>query len=441
MSLNQLPAEIVAHLGSFCEDHALRSLCTTCKRLMEILERLSYRNLYLTETSKSGNAAFALAGGPRRKMINQINYVPGDPRPIKDDAHDASIKLSGSTSLVLKSLHIFFPSLETFRLDLRHWDLASYPGSTLHFADPPKIEEWEEPSWEAEPWANLLIHSFEALIKYPDVTTFSALEIFHLPPAYDTYACLFWSKRWGDLMSKLRTVNFQLAGFEGNGGINMTYAHQEFLCELAHGWFNGVPNLERVRVAGRADACIGGCPRPQAQHQYPEPIKWGSIEIPKLKAFELEWSRIDKGVPVFIERHLKSLEKIVLKHCFAGSKKYWWRLLDVVLRANPSELVELDVRPAMPQKDALDGADEHLGNITELEARSEKDNMPGVNQGPIRFVPIAVEGGHGWLEGIKEDEQDKDAWVSEREVVEKYAKVMALVERNRENVGLSLSSR
>ncbi|MBE3049860.1 hypothetical protein IMZ48_46660 [Candidatus Bathyarchaeota archaeon] len=228
MAFTDLPNELLSEIGHYIEGEDLHSLCLSSRGLMELLQHKVYRNLYLSEDRKSGSEALAISSGPRKQFIRHICYAPSDPRPIEDEEHDDSIKLSDETSTMLKTLSSF-PNLESFRMDLQEWDLGSYPQGALYYSI-------EGPNTETrEPWRTLLNDSFSAL--WSSSGAFSTLEIYHLPPIWDEYGqepaySAFKTNEWTDLLGNIKTFDMQLAEIPGDGGSNMTCAHQGFLARL-----------------------------------------------------------------------------------------------------------------------------------------------------------------------------------------------------------------
>lgn len=411
---------------------------------MELLQEKAYRVLHLGENEKSGSAAQALTSGPRRQLVRHVHYAPGEPRPVEDEAHDDSIKLSGETRTVLQSLHLF-PNLESFRLDLQGWELGDYPQGPLYYS-------FEGPNPEdEEPWRALLNDSFLALCS--SAGAFAALGVYHLPPISDfpAYSALR-TDGWRTLLGNIKELDIQLAEIPGGGASNMTCNHQLFVSLLEDNFLGDLLNVEHLRVAGREDACIGSY-----KHKYREPIAWQSIQLPKIRVFELEWSRIDDEASLVVETSLETLERVYLRDCFATSKALWWRFFRNMANSDPFKLVEFEVLPARPYGENDSGDGSHPGDKDG--DHSDDIDMRGPNNDDDRtgrecdarksirhrrFLSLDVNESygdlhlidHGWDEEDGEGGSD-DEHVSESRVLEQLSRVHALVDRNRRAAGLS----
>lgn len=385
----------------------------------------------------------------------------------------------------MQTLYLF-PTLELFRLDLQGWDLESYPYGAVYFS-------YESPSADDdEPWRTLLNDSLLALCSSSGA--FSTLEIYDLPPisGYPAYSALL-TDEWKALLGCIGTLIIQLAEIPGNGASNITCDHQAFLTRLEEYFLDHLPNVKHLRLAGRADACIGGSHEAER-----EPITWKSIRISKIRIFELEWSRIDEEAALFVEEHLESLEKVHLRDCFASSKLHWRQLFENIVTLGAPKLVRFKMLPARPgdddvsehisftvgESDAGDGSgseNSHAdggdfgGNGSDPEmsdmgdqngdeadgggsAGENSDEADGSSMGDQhdddspgddaperkirhrRFVSVEVQESYGYLEGIdygSDEEEEEDDKNSEANVLEALEKVSALVDRNRRAAGLT----
>ena len=117
------------------------------------------------------------------------------------------------------------------------------------------------------------------------------------------------------LLHHLTPLDFQLADIAGEGGSNMTCEHPDFLAALDGNLLSHLPKVRHLCLAGPYDALIGGL------HKR-EPIPFGSLDMPQLRVFELEWARVEGEVTKFIKEHLERLERICLKDCFADDIRH-----------------------------------------------------------------------------------------------------------------------
>ncbi|KAF4947927.1 hypothetical protein FGADI_10087 [Fusarium gaditjirri] len=360
MALNRVAPEILLEISSHVDHRDLRKLCAVSHRLMSTFKHQIYSVVELNESSQSGRALLALASGPRRDIVREIQYSPHHPWPARDRRHRPEIRLSDETITALQSL-AGFPSLEKFKFDLSHWEISEWARS------PQCFNRWEFHVWygkhDTEPWRVLIEGSLLALSK--SAGSFSQLEIDSLPPTgRETYrACE--SETWKDLLRHLTLFELTLAGVGhmGRGGSyvhgKMTSAHQAFMTLFPEMFLENLHNVQVLRLTGKMNAVMGN-------EQLVEPINWASdsINLPHLTTLELEYSQISSQLVAFLSNHAGTLEKISLRNCIAPAKQIWINIINLFLDRQPKQLLEFTTtaRPVHkrigdPFADISDGLD------------------------------------------------------------------------------------
>lgn len=121
---------------------------------------------------------------------------------------------------------------------------------------------------------------------------------------------------------------------------------------LQYGWFYrdldlvlmGLTNVNCLKVVATEGTVMK---RDIYENPDPNPIDWKIIPLPKLKAFELEFSAIGEGLIDFLGRHAKTLERISLRYCFTTKKDDWRRLFQLFIVKQPAQLTDFEL-PAYP---------------------------------------------------------------------------------------------
>lgn len=186
MSLIDLPHDLWVEIDSYIDAADLPALCQTCRHLLDLLEPRAYSGtLTIKEDATSCRRVLALSRGPRARTLRRLNYVPTDPKPIRDTEHDGykggathdpSVKLSDETAEVLRSL-AKFPNLETVNVILSDW-VNDWAGMSGCFSF--DFNEYHR-SEDEEPWRALLAGSFRALAQSRGAVP--KLRIVGLPPS------------------------------------------------------------------------------------------------------------------------------------------------------------------------------------------------------------------------------------------------------------------
>ncbi|VUC29120.1 unnamed protein product [Clonostachys rosea] len=404
-NLDELPTEIQSMIVNGCDRDDLQSLLLTSTRLKDVVERKLYEEITLDETESKGEAVMAIANSPRAGIVRTIIYAPHDPQPMESDDHDTEIELSEATAEVLRSLHKF-PSLETlsFRCDIGGWDYDNWPHGAYHFwMESREMAEGALGAEAEEPCRKLLNGSLLALCE--SAGAFKALELYNLPPiptSEGSYS-VFRTDNWLDLVRGLKSFDLQLAGCDGQGALNMTCAHQEYIADFVDHTIKNLANVERLRLAGAPEGAIG-------HYDQQESFDWAALDLPHLNVFELEWSSFEEGLPRFLAKHAKrSLEEIHLRRCFTMGLHAWRNILEGIQESQPPKLVKVRIEPYPVLKSTTFGGSENYddlpGRFVEKWEEGEVAFDAEVDRRFRRFVIAETCESYGALQ-IKDDDYD-----------------------------------
>jgi hypothetical protein len=341
-------------------------------------------------------------------------------------------------------------------------DLKSFPNlRTVTFEFPFEWGEWEQPwTWlyvpespyeiriaeEDEGWRALMLKSFDALSK----NTTSSIEEFEIKRLVAKEVSAFTSKDFRDFLGKLKTFSVSLHDwFEGMALVEeRQLSFEAFAEKLGNYFFDHLQSTTDFSL--KADRITLLCMGSSVHHVH---LALRPSQFPLLRKLALRCIHICPELADFLIAHLGTLEELVMTHCQCllplldedTEVMRWYEFLDALTEKQPPRLRKLEMTPARQiGEESLDEFDDerrYRGLCEFLEVEPErglckKTRELQVEDPKRRLFTYANYDEDGRLTRDAKEELES---LLKGEDQRAYDRLMAIVERNRENGNMPTS--
>ncbi|KAH7329521.1 hypothetical protein B0I35DRAFT_420358 [Stachybotrys elegans] len=455
MAFNRLPTEVWQEIGLYLASDELCSLTFACRRTMAVFQRGIYQRLIMREDARSGARVLAIAKGPRRDLVECLEYLPRDPYThhkwdsdfptiFRKPSRGRPIRLSPESRAVLSGLAMF-PHLKTLILAFDNWwtelpplDLKEYVGP-----DPSKNRSLRP--------CNILLR--ESLVAVGEASPCIERLVWRQGPSWTKPTRDAW-EGLKPIVDSAQALIIEVPFRERGNGWDAT-SHSDFISDMGRFLLRDTERLEHLRVVGH----LTPLPRHgRSRKPWLDPMLWGWRSAPCLRRLEVTFTCVDECLTSFITQHIHSLEHVLLGHCFGANPYSWWRLVDGIVRREPRRLVEFRILTQAVCREGWTGVesflpvewDQYTDELVEprrdvafvdemLSPRAEPSEAKPSDFETSHILPVLDPPyGNGWemVEGVSEEEINEYGGRLFALVLRQWQRLQALIQMNREASGL-----